>query len=92
MTTSVDLPYDLQELLVVNNDLLLYENSVDNLLGLSNNTTVDHMDDLLWNFDYRNFTINDDAVSKLFDTSSYNRSTEVRPIQLPKFHAILIKT
>ncbi|KAF3390019.1 hypothetical protein DPV78_011689 [Talaromyces pinophilus] len=76
MTTSVDLPYDLQELLVVNNDLLLYDNSVDNLLGLSNSTTVDHMDDLLWNFDYRNFAINDDADSKLFDTSSYNRSTE----------------
>jgi hypothetical protein len=78
---------------MANDDFLLYDNSVDNILGLRNNTTVDRMDDLLWNFDYTNFAINDDADSKLFDTPSYNISTEVGSLP-PNFwiQAILIKT
>lgn len=74
--TSYNLSFDLQDIPLANDDFLLYDNSVDNMLGLSNNATVDRMDDLLWNFDYTNF-VNDDADSKLFDTPSYNISTEV---------------
>lgn len=75
--TSYNLPFNLQDLPLANDDFLLYDDSVDNMLGLSNNATVDRMDDLLWNFDYTNFALNDDADSKLFDTPSYNISTEV---------------
>ena len=73
--TSCILPFDLEPLPMVNDDFLLYDNSVDNILG--RNATVDRMDDLLWNFDYTNFAINDDADSKLFDTPSHNISIEV---------------
>lgn len=59
---------------MANNDFLLYDNSVDSILGMSNNAT----DDLLWNFDYTNFAINDDADSKLFETASYDTSNNVR--------------
>ena len=70
--TSYNPPFDLQDLPMANDDFLLYD-SVDNILGLRNNATVDRMDDLLWNFDYTNFAINDDADSKL----SHNISIEV---------------
>ncbi|KUL89441.1 hypothetical protein ZTR_04307 [Talaromyces verruculosus] len=73
--TSYNLPFDLQDPPMANDDFLLYDNSVDDILGLRNNATVDRMDDLLWDFDYTNFAINDDADSKLFDTPSYNIST-----------------
>lgn len=86
MTTSYILPYDLQDLSMADNDYLLYDNSVDSILGLSNKATVDHMDDLLWNFDHTNFAINNDHTDcKLFDTASYNLSTEARSITFPKF-------
>ncbi|QGA14767.1 hypothetical protein EYB26_002423 [Talaromyces marneffei] len=77
MTASYALPYDLQDFVMANDDFLIYNNNpADNLLSLSNNTTsADQMDDLLWNFDYTNFAIND-ADSKLFDTPSYTISTE----------------
>lgn len=61
---------------MANDDFLLYDNSVDSLLGPSNNATVESMDDLLWNFDYTNFAVNDDTESKVFDTTPYSISTE----------------
>jgi hypothetical protein len=86
MTTSYILPYDIQDLAMADNDYLLYDNSVDNILGLSNNATVDHMDDLLWNFDHANFAINDDDTDcRFFDTASYDLSTEVRSFTFSNF-------
>lgn len=78
MTTSYTPPYNLQDLSMASNDFFLYDDSVDNILGSSNNTTVDQMDDLLWNFDYANYAIDDKSDSKLYDTALYNAPTEVR--------------
>lgn len=77
MTSSYSVPYDLQDLSMANNDFLPYgDDSVNSILGLSNTSMVDQMDDLLWDFDYSDFAAND-TDSKLLDTS-YNISTEVR--------------
>ncbi|EED20917.1 conserved hypothetical protein [Talaromyces stipitatus ATCC 10500] len=70
--------FDLNNLNMANDDFLLYGDEA-NALSV-NKTPTDQMNDLLWNFDYNNFAV-DDTDGELFNNNVYNMSIEDNQIQ-----------